>query len=78
MIFGNVSIQPRAFKDVTKDEFIQMYKGKMNYDINKAWDELQVVLKSESVINEVVAEVKEIIKKKKNNLGKSKSIFSPL
>ena len=45
MTFGNVSITPKAFKDVTREEFIQMYKGKMDYDINKAWDELQIVLK---------------------------------
>lgn len=60
MVFGNVSISPRAFKDVTKDEFVLMYKGKMNYDINKAWDELQLELGKGAII-----EVVETIKKKK-------------
>ena len=58
MQFGNIGINLEAFKDITKDEFLVMFKGKMNYDINKAWDEIQAALgpKKSSLTNYEVTE----------------------
>ena len=34
---GTTSFNSSAFKGMTKDEFLKMYKGKLNTDINEAW-----------------------------------------
>lgn len=35
---GNVSLNPEAFKDWKKEDFIEAYKGKLAIDINEVWE----------------------------------------
>ncbi|MES2382470.1 MAG: hypothetical protein V4538_15590 [Bacteroidota bacterium] len=37
---GNVSINPEGYKDKTKEQFIEDFKGKVAHDINILWDQV--------------------------------------
>lgn len=38
MKIGNVSFNPEAFKDYTKEQFFEEYKGKLEIDKEQVWD----------------------------------------
>lgn len=55
MEVGNVSFNPEAFKDWTKEQFIEAYKGKLTIDINQVWEN---ICKENGSINEPSKESK--------------------
>lgn len=70
-VFGNISINIEAFKDVTEKEFVEMFKGKTRYDLNTAYVELQdelfkVYLRTEPTVKN--GEIKKKKRKKKESL----------
>lgn len=38
---GGVQFRPASFIDMDKKQFVTYYAGKINHDINEAWDILQ-------------------------------------
>jgi hypothetical protein len=60
MKIGNVSFNPEDIKHLTKEEFSELVKGKIDIDINEAWEKV-------CAIN---GNTKEISRKGKNTHGK--------
>lgn len=64
---GNTELRVEAFKDWTKEEFVDKYKG-CNFDLDNAWHQLQERFKMMGVrdSSELVVEPEDEIKKEKN------------
>ena len=41
MKLGNISFKPEALKDLTREEFYELVKGKIDIDKSEAWEMLQ-------------------------------------
>jgi hypothetical protein len=41
MKIGNISFNPEALKDLTREEFYNLVKGKIDIDKSEAWEMLQ-------------------------------------
>jgi len=51
----NTSFNTDAFKNVSKEDFIAMYKGRVSFDLNNAWALIEKELPTEKV-NELKSE----------------------
>lgn len=53
MKIGNISFNPEAFKDYTKEQFFEEYKGKLVIDKEQVWEAICLANKAHESIDEL-------------------------
>lgn len=56
MKLGNTSFNPDQFALVTKEQFVEQYKGKLDYDVHLAYDIIQKAIEVKEVVKETFCE----------------------
>jgi len=51
IIIGNTSFNSEAFENISKEQFIAMYKGKVEVDLNNAWELISNEFPKEKIVN---------------------------
>jgi hypothetical protein len=47
IVFGNISLNPKGFVNTSKEEFMNLFKGKTNQDLNAIWEAVKLANKDE-------------------------------